>query len=90
MDNKTNQTLNRVMISVAKIIKLTCTKRNGDCKGCIFNKLVSGKGDYDEVENKMGAFTDEDDKNGESETFCEAFFRDAPHCWNLDSKELNK
>ena len=90
MDNKTNKILNKVMINAAKLIESACMARNGDCKGCIFNKLVSGKGDYDEVENKIGTFTDEDDKNGASETFCEAFFHDAPRSWNLESEELNK
>ena len=82
MDKKTNKILNDTMINAAEIIKNACMARNGVCKGCIFNQLTSGEGDYDEFEDNNGAFSDEDDENGESETFCEEIFGGtAPRYW---------
>lgn len=78
-----NDEIKERMMEAAAMMKEACRMKyeSGSCKGCPFNKLTSGKGEYDDFE-----WSDEDDKNCTNTTFCELYLGEytAPQYWELE------
>ncbi len=83
MKKKTNLSKRSIKSAFDTIILNCKTKHKNYCKGCLFNELIKRPGEYNDYE-----WTDEDDKNYNNITFCEAFFKLSPEYWNL-KKEIN-
>lgn len=72
-----------IMLVAADIIQTCCKKKRkqGNCKGCPFNKLTNGTGEYDDRD-----WSDEDDRNFNNYTYCELYFGDetSPQYWEIN------
>lgn len=79
-----NDEIRDKMLEAAAMMKEACRMKHengGTCKGCPFNRLTSGKGEYDDYE-----WSDEDDKNYTNFTYCNLYFGEEtiPMYWNLE------
>lgn len=77
-----DEKFNNIMLTAAEVIRRTCEVKT-TCKGCPFNKLTNGQGEYDEEKN----YTDADDREYKNYTYCELYFGEEtrPQYWELEN-----
>lgn len=75
---------NKAMLEAANVIKIACELKQfskNKCKGCPFNRLTNGQGEYSDRD-----WSDEDDRNYNNYTYCELYFGEEqrPAYWDIE------